>query len=412
MSPDNATRVGFLATLLNGFPFASDRFTGSPSAGMPLVRIRDVMASEFTTFIPAEDVPDAVLVRGGDLVIGMDGDFNVRLWDRGPAALNQRVCLLRPLGETDMRFIAYVLPVELQRLNELAYATTVKHLSSGDVLGIPVPNWAPDVQRSIADYLDHEAAEMDAMSARLDDLITALNLRRQSVVDGAFVVPAGEGDEGGAWSEWWGWTWPGYGFAPLGLLGDLRSGVTLGKESSPESEIVELPYLRVANVQDGRLNLSELKTVRVPLADAEKYQVPDHSVLLTEGGDLDKLGRGAVWNSEITPCLHQNHIFAFVCGERLDPFYLSYVTSASASRAYFMLTGTQATNLATTNSAKVKRLPIPLPPLDEQRRIVTRLDEETAMIDAMIADARELKNLIAERRSALITEVVTGRKEI
>jgi type I restriction enzyme S subunit len=71
---------------------------------MPLVRIRDLFAKEFSTYVTGP-IPPSVVLRDGDIVIGMDGDFETVLWRRGPAALNQRLCLLRPRDGVDARFV-------------------------------------------------------------------------------------------------------------------------------------------------------------------------------------------------------------------------------------------------------------------------------------------------------------------
>jgi type I restriction enzyme S subunit len=92
-------------------------------------------------------------------------------------------------------------------------------------------------------------------------------------------------------------------------VADVGSGVTLGKGVSGFKS-VELPYPRVANVQDGSLDLSTIKTVRVRVDEVESYRLEPGDVLMTEGGDIDKLGRGTIWEGQIPDCLHQNHIFA------------------------------------------------------------------------------------------------------
>src|ERR1019366_5284521 len=94
----------------------------------------------------------------------------------------------------------------------------------------------------------------------------------------------------------------------LELHAEVRTGIAKGKKGRKSP--VSLPYLRVANVQDGYLSLIEIKTIDVEKKDAERYRLQDGDVLLTEGGDFDKLGRGAVWRGEIPYCLHQNHIFS------------------------------------------------------------------------------------------------------
>ena len=119
--------VAAAVELQNGCPFDSADF--SDTGTTPLLRIRDLTASEFETYLNL-NVPEQYMVRAGDLVIGMDGDFNAIIWKRDPAALNQRVCRLRARKGHDLRYVGYSLPAELKRINETQFATTVKHLSS------------------------------------------------------------------------------------------------------------------------------------------------------------------------------------------------------------------------------------------------------------------------------------------
>ena len=94
---------------------------------------------------------------------------------------------------------------------------------------------------------------------------------------------------------------------PLVEVADISAGITLGRKTK-DLDLIEVPYLRVANVQDGHLSLNELKTVAASRKEIEKWTLRDDDLLLTEGGDLDKLGRGACWREQVPLCIHQNHI--------------------------------------------------------------------------------------------------------
>ena len=88
----------------------------------------------------------------------------------------------------------------------------------------------------------------------------------------------------------------------------VQTGISKSAQRKLKASI-ELPYLRVANVQDGFIDLNEIKTIDIEREKYERYSLKYGDVLLTEGGDFDKLGRGAVWHSEIKKCVHQNHVF-------------------------------------------------------------------------------------------------------
>ncbi len=170
---------------------------------------------------------------------------------------------------------------------------------------------------------------------------------------------------------------------PLGEVSEIQSGVTLGRDLTGTT--VALPYLRVANVQDGRLDLGIVKTVTVLATERHKWQLIPGDILLTEGGDWDKLGRGTVWQGEIPDCIHQNHIFRVrLPKSRFDPRYVVALTGSPYGRAYFADASKQTTNLASINQRQLKAFPIFQISPAEQRRIVAYLD---ALLPAILDKA-------------------------
>src|SRR5690554_1840777 len=194
---------------------------------------------------------------------------------------------------------------------------------------------------------------------------------------------------------------------PLRWYATIQGGVAKGKSYSNDTPTVDLPYLRVANVQDGHVDLSSVNTVTVALSEVDRYRLQVGDVLMNEGGDNDKLGRGTVWQGEVSGCLHQNHVFAIRPNHHLLPYWLSMFTRSSAARSYFYLYSKQSTNLASISSSNVMSCPLPLPPAAEQRQILSFLDHETARIDALVEEQQRLIELLKERRQAVISLAVT-----
>ena len=188
-------------------------------------------------------------------------------------------------------------------------------------------------------------------------------------------------------------------------VAEIQTG--LSKSSSRQGDFVLMPYLRVANVQDGHFDLSEVKEIEVPRESVKRFRVKAGDILLTEGGDFDKLGRGAVWRGEIKDCVHQNHIFVVrPNSNKLDGRFLAYQTQGPRGRSYFQSCSKQSTNLASINSTQLRQFPTLLPPLPEQRKIAEILstwDEALEKLDALI-EAKE------RSKKALMQQLLTGKR--
>lgn len=191
----------------------------------------------------------------------------------------------------------------------------------------------------------------------------------------------------------------------LDHLGEIAGGVTLGG-TAPAGRSVELPYLRVANVQDGYIDTTDIKTVIVRTSEVDRYLLQAGDVLMTEGGDFDKLGRGAVWDGSIDPCLHQNHIFRVRCDKtRLLPEYLSTYSASAAGRSYFVGISKQTTNLASINKSQLSAFPVPLPPLATQKMIIGSLGAAERQISSTKDELAKLRLV----KQGLMDDLLSGR---
>ena len=197
-----------------------------------------------------------------------------------------------------------------------------------------------------------------------------------------------------------GWEW-----ARLGEVLLISSGVTLGRKTAIPSP-VSLPYLRVANVQRWSLNLSSMKEVVIDQSELARFQLLNGDLLITEGGDWDKVGRTAIWRDELQTCLHQNHVFkARGISKAWNPVWAELYLNSAVARAYFASSAKQTTNLASINMTQLKDCAFPVPPLAEQSRIVTRvtaLRRLCADLRQRLSDHQSVKVRLAE---ALVQEV-------
>ncbi len=193
----------------------------------------------------------------------------------------------------------------------------------------------------------------------------------------------------------------------LHQVADIRTGIAKGRKNFKVS--IERPYLRVANVQDGRLNLKEIKMITIDSEEIGRYSLQRGDVLMTEGGDFDKLGRGFVWENQIQDCLHQNHVFVVRTDRsKLSPYFLSYQTSSCYGKKYFLRCSKQSTNLASINASQLREYQVLLPPLQEQYSIVSiivKADHAIDLNERLIATKQE-------RRKWLMQQLLTEKQRL
>ncbi len=269
----------------------------------------------------------------------------------------------------------YLHSLEAQRWMERQMkGVAVRGINLADVKEIPVPVPPLPEQRRIAAILD----KADAIRRKRQEAIQLT----EHLLPAAFQELFGESEGESAYPS-----------KRLDALAEVVSGVTLGRKFNGQRTI-QLPYLRVANVQAGYLDLSEIKTVEALPGDLEKRRLRPGDVLLTEGGDFDKLGRGALWEGQVDDCIHQNHIFRV----RVDPralmpvFFVNYLQTVFA-KSYFLRCAKKTTNLASINMTQLRGLPVPLPPLSLQRQFVKHAIKIKATEGKQTATLREADHL-------------------
>lgn len=200
-------------------------------------------------------------------------------------------------------------------------------------------------------------------------------------------------------------TLPGWEKEILNNIAVIQTGLAKGKKGITSS--CWLPYLRVANVQDGFLNLNEIKEIEVEESQIERYRIKAGDILLTEGGDRDKLGRGTIWRGQIPLCLHQNHIFVVRPNQDvLFNEFLAYLFSSPLGKKYFLSCAKQSTNLASINSTQLKNFPIVFPVVQEQKAIAVIL----STWDKAIEKTERLIELKEQQFGWLVNELIGKRK--
>lgn len=198
-----------------------------------------------------------------------------------------------------------------------------------------------------------------------------------------------------------------WGHARLEDVAVIQTGVA--KNSKITGDLIEIPYLRVANVQDGYLDLTEIKTLQLDRTRLERFMLRDNDILVNEGGDFDKLGRGFIWKNQISPCVHQNHVFVVRTNqEKLLPMFFNYLSGSQYGKQYYLGCAKQTTNLASLNSSQLKQFPVLLPTLEEQADICEALNS----IDMKVRNIEQKLSSITEIKKALMQDLLTGKVRV
>lgn len=290
--------------------------------------------------------PDTLVMNSMNVIIGSVGISHYY------GCISPVYYVFKASDKTELRYINYVFKIERFQKELRKYANGILEIrlriSVHDTLRrlIPIPSY--EEQCKIADFLDGQCEKINLAIGKAKVSIEEYRNLKQSFITQIVTKGINENDtmkESGI--EWIGKIPASWKVTQLRHCAGIRSGITLGKTYSKDTELVEMPYLRVANVQDGYVDTNDIAVLQVSKDEIEKYSLSAGEVLMTEGGDRDKLGRGCVWDGRMTPCLHQNHIFAVKVKENLlNPHYLEYLTASSVGRTYFDVTAVKTTNLA------------------------------------------------------------------
>lgn len=349
--------------VFSGFAFDSKKF--NEQEGTPLVRIRNIKTNKTDTLYRGV-YEDKYIVEDGDLLVGMDGEFNAVIWGGGRALLNQRVCRLESFDGILKEYVYYLMQDQLQKIEEATYAVTVKHISSKQIKEIEIPLPPLSVQKEIV-------AELD---------------RYQKIIDGARQVvqnykPSFKIDP----------AWP---LKKIPEIAFFQEGPGI---RSYEYQDRGYPIINVRCVQDGYLDLSDSKAVKPELAEDKwkHFQVSEGDILFTTSGTI---GRVAVVQNDHLPLLMNTSVVRF---HSLDEAILSnaylyqYLRSAHfVDPLKAMSTGSAQQNVGPSH---IKTFSIPIPPLEMQQQITSELAREQQNINASSELARTFEQKIQDKIS-------------
>ncbi len=380
---------------VRGISFKPENIITTKKDGyVPVIRSNNITEEGFKEsdliYINKEFIRSEQVIKGGDLVltassgskktigknIQFDSDFN--------GSFGAFCKLVRPKKSIDSKYLYHFFKTRFFRdsIERIVQGANIANLKNEYIDDLKILLPPLDDQIRIATLL----SKVENLISRRREQIKQLDQLLKSVFLEIFCLKNGNVKK---------WI-----IEPLSACTEIVSGVTKGKKYNG-NKLREVPYMRVANVKDGYLNLSEIKTIEVTEAEIHKYKLISGDLLLTEGGDPDKLGRGAVWSCEIDECIHQNHIFRVrAIGNSVNPVFLSALMASKYGKSYFFKAAKQTTGIASINSTQLKAFPLIKPPIDLQNRfaaIVNKVESVRAQYTESLTNIESFYGTLSQK---------------
>lgn len=351
----------------------------------------------------------------GDLVLseasGSPGEVGKpALWtgEIGNCGFQNTLIRVRPRDRVEPRYLLHYFRAQalMGRFVPESRGVGINHLGRARLAGWATPLPPLSEQLRIVEILEDHLSRLDEADALL-----ATSLRRIAVLDEAAIVRRlGIGSEVAAMLSGVlpnlapGWTW-----SALGDVADVVGGITKDAKKQSDPSYVEVPYLRVANVQRARLDLDKVTMIRVPRVKAEALRLQPGDVLMNEGGDRDKLARGWVWEGQIEGCIHQNHVFrARPHEDAIRPEWLSWCANTYGAR-WAQRNGKQSVNLASISLRVIREMPVPVPPVEVQDDHLTAIRESVHATSRLRSELEKARMRGANLRVSLFAAAFSGQ---
>jgi type I restriction enzyme, S subunit len=362
-----------IASVQNGFAFSSENFT--KKIGLPLIRIRDINRLDAENYYLG-DYPSDFIVNPHDILIGMDGDFNIARWKGKRALLNQRVCRIIMTSKLyDVKFLFYVMPSFLNAINEKTSSVTVKHLSSKTINEIPLPLPPLAEQHRIVVKIEELFSSLDKGIESLKTAQEQLKIYRQAVLKWAFEGKlTNKNVKDGELPPAWKWKKTGE------IIHTINNGYTPTKGFLSEGS-GEVPFLKVYNLNfDGTLN-SDKNPTFIPRSIHRKELkrsicYPGDVLINIVGPPLGKVSivtnKYAEWNIN-------QAIVMFRPNEQILSKYISYFLQNHVTIQWLENTSKATAGQWNVKVSTCREIPIPFCSVHEQQKVISEIERRISV---------------------------------
>lgn len=385
-------KIGALCEQIRGVTYSKDESSRVPKDGyVPILRANNIteqgLCFDDLVYVPKSRVAARQYVRENDVVVAASSG-SIEVVGKAARAVGSfnggfgAFCkVLRPNEKVHPAYFSHYFKTTeyRRRVSSLAEGANINNLRNEHIDEIEIKVPTLEEQRRIAAILD----KADALRAKRREAIGKLDQLLQSGFIEMFGDPV-TNPKG----------WPDE--IILGDVADIVSGITKGRRAT--GKVRSVPYLAVANVQDRHLKLGVIKTIEATESEIKKYRLVANDLLLTEGGDPDKLGRGALWDASIIDCIHQNHVFRVrITSDAVNPVFLNWLVGSMRGKKYFLRSAKQTTGIASINMSQLKKFPLLVPPAEMQKKfaqLVSRIEvDRQRLIEASMSTERLFHSL-------------------
>ncbi|MCX6151740.1 MAG: restriction endonuclease subunit S [Ignavibacteriales bacterium] len=361
---------GEVASVKTGYPFDSKLF--NEVEGFPIIRIRDIKRGATSTYYKGEILQD-YLIKKGDYLIGMDGEFNLAEWKSEEALLNQRACkivfddqLINP------KYGFYFLPKKLKEIEDSTSFVTVKHISHKQILKIQIPLPPLPIQKQIAEIL--ERADKAKQKRKEANKLTDEFL--QSVFIEMF------GDPNTNTNGW-----------DTGIINDALEYSDYGTSNKSNHEKLGYPVLGMANITyEGQLDLTKLSFVELTDDEFNKLKLEQGDIIFNRTNSTELVGKTTYWNKNLDAVL-ASYLVKLRLNKKFNLVVFSFLLNTTHFKTMFISRCKKAVGQSNISPTLLKEFPIYFPPLSLQQQFAEIVNKTEALKEKQKQSKQELENL-------------------
>jgi type I restriction enzyme S subunit len=385
--------LGEIGEYLNGRGFKKAEWR---ETGWPIIRIQNLTGTNNAFNYFNGEPHENYVARAGDILVSWAATLDVFVWNGPEAVVNQHIFKVCSYINND--FHRYLLLSVLEDLRRETHGSGMVHITKARFERTPVRLPSLNEQERIVAAIEEQLSRLDAGVAALERARQKLRRMRSAVLQAA--VSGHLADSFDNHPEWDAVT--------VGDIAEVSGGITKSPKRQPQAN--PIPFLRVANVQRNALDLNDVHDIEVFEGELDKLRLKRGDLLVVEGnGSPDQIGRSAIWDGSIDPCVHQNHLIRVRPTVRVLPAYLNLFWNAPSSVAAIRAVASSTSGLYTLSTGKVRSIPVPLPSLVTQERIVAEVERQLSFVVALDRELVKSWRLGRSLRSSILSTAFSGR---